>query len=121
MINERYNSFTDLTKCQVEALLECFDFLRNGYLQVIDFNHLGLWIIKMKHKDNGSRLSILIRGCDYIIRKDGRQIKSVAYRATKDRYRLFVNSDMSVGVIKLKHGVDETLVKGSLSLNTDEG
>lgn len=102
--------FTNLTKAEVEALLECFDFLRNGYEQLIDFNRDGLWIIRMRHKTKGRILTILIRACEYVIMKDGRMSKSVAFRSTADRYKLFVNSDMSVGVVRLNSGANETLV-----------
>ena len=119
MINEREKSFTDLTKCQVEALLECFDFLRNGYVQIIDWNHLGTWIITLRHERNQNRIWVEIKRNRYVIKKNGKVQKSVLYNASSDRYRLFVNSDMSVGVVRLKHGVDETLIKGSLSTNND--
>ena len=102
--------FTNLTKAEVEALLECFDFLRNGYQQLIDFNRNGLWIIRMKHKKNGCVLTVLIRACEYMILRNGRISKNVAYPSTADRYKLFVNSDMTIGVVRLNSGANETLV-----------
>ena len=102
--------FTNLTKAEVEALLECFDFLRNGYQQLIDFNQDGLWIIRMKHKKNGCRLTVMIRGCEYMILRNGRLSKNVAYPSTADRYKLFVNSDMSIGVVRLSPDANKTLV-----------
>ena len=119
MISERDNSFTNLTKCQVEALLECFDFLRNGYVQILDWSTFDTWINTFRHKDNRNRIWVEIRKNWYVIKKNGKIQKSVTYNASSDRYRLFVNSDMSVGVVRLKHGVDETLIKGSLSTNKD--
>lgn len=118
---ERGSEFTGLTRCQVEALLECFDFLRNGYKQSIDFNHLGTWIIGLKHENNQNKIWVTIKKNGYIIKKNGKVQKSVSYTASSDRYRLFVNSDMSVGVVRQKHGVDESLIKGSLLTNKDEG
>lgn len=102
--------FTNLTKAEVEALLECFDFLRNGYEQLIDFNRDGIWIIRMRHKTKGRILTILIRACEYVIMKDGRMSKSVAFRSSGDRYKLFVNSDMSIGVVRLNPDANKTLV-----------
>lgn len=102
--------FTNLTKAEVEALLECFDFLRNGYEELIDFNRDGIWIIRMRHKTKGRILTVLIRACEYVIMKDGRMSKSVAFRSSGDRYKLFVNSDMSIGVVRLSPDANKTLV-----------
>lgn len=102
--------FTNLTKAEVEALLECFDFLRNGYKQLIDFNRNGLWIIRMKHQKNGCVLTVMIRACEYMILRNGRLSKNVAYPSSADRYKLFVNSDMTIGVVRLSPDADKTLV-----------
>lgn len=104
--------FTNLTKAEVEALLECFDFLRNGYVQLINFNRDGLWIIRMRHKAKGRTLTISISDCKYVIWKDRKLSKLVAFRSSADRYRLFVNSDMSVGVVRLNAGGGQKVVPG---------
>lgn len=115
----RGSEFTGLTRLQVEALLECFDFLRNGYVQVIDYNINGRWIIKMRHKKNGNWLVVRIMTDCYIISKNGKEQKSVIMHKGPDRYRLFVNSDMSVGVVRTSPGADAELIPGSLSTNKD--
>ena len=116
---ERGSEFTGLTRCQVEALLECFDFLRNGYVQIIDFNVDGQWIIKMRHTKNGNWLVVTIKTDYYKISKNGKTQKSVMMRESPDRYRLFVNSDMSVGVVRTRPGADAEFIPGSLSTNKD--
>ena len=116
---ERGSEFTGLTRLQVEALLECFDFLRNGYVQIIDFNVDGKWIIKMRHKKNGNWLVITIMLDRYTISKNGKPQKSVMRCVGLDRYRLFVNSDMSVGVVRTSPGADAEFIPGSLSTNKD--
>lgn len=113
----RDSEFTGLTRLQVEALLECFDFLRNGYVQIIDYNVGGRWIIKMKHKKNGNILVVTIMTDCYIISKNGKVQKSVMMHEGSDRYRLFVNSDMSVGVVRTSPGADAEFIPGSLSTN----
>lgn len=113
----RDSEFTGLTRLQVEALLECFDFLRNGYVQIIDYNVGGRWIIKMKHKKNGNILVVTIMTDCYIISKNGKVQKSVMMHEGPDRYRLFVNSDMSVGVVRTSPGADAEFIPGSLSTN----
>lgn len=114
---KRDSEFTGLTRLQVEALLECFDFLRNGYVQIIDYNVGGRWIIKMKHKKNGNILVVTIMTDCYIISKNGKVQKSVMMHEGSDRYRLFVNSDMSVGVVRTSQSADAESVPGSLSTN----
>ena len=115
----RGSEFTGLTRLQVEALLECFDFLRNGYLPVIDYNVNGQWIIKMRHKKNGNWLRVTIMTNCYKISKNGKTQKSVMRCEGPDRYRLFVNSDMSVGVVRTSPGADAESVPDSLSTNKD--
>lgn len=107
---KRDSEFTDLTKAEVEALLECFDFLRNGYVQEIDFKDKRIWIIKMKHAKNGARLNVWIKKHSYAIFKNGVLIKSVHLRNDHNLYGLVVNSDMSVGVYRQTPRVDQKLV-----------
>lgn len=106
------SEFTDLTRAQVEALLECFDFLRNGYIQVIDFCVDDAWIIKMRHSKNHRWIVVTIKPDRYKISRDGKVQKSVEVRANSNRYRLFVNSDMTIGVVKLSRGADVNSVSG---------
>ena len=112
MTFKRDSEFTDLTKAQVEALLECFDFLHNGYLPETDYQGKDVLIIKLKHKKNGHRLCISIKQDAYIIFKDGRPVKMMQYRNDASKYRLMVNSDMSVGVVRLSVSADARLVSG---------
>lgn len=116
---ERGSEFTGLTRLQVEALLECFDFLRNGYVQIIESNVDGKWIIKMRHSKNGNWLVVTIMVDRYSISKNGKVQKSVMRCVGLDRYRLFVNSDMSVGVVRTSPGADAVFIPGSLSTNKD--
>ena len=100
------SEFTDLTRAQVEALLECFDFLRNGYVQVLDHMYVDSWVILMKHSRNGNTQAVVIQRNGYYIRKNRVLQKSVVIKDNKSRYRLFVNSDMSVGVVRTSQGAD---------------
>lgn len=109
---KRDSEFTDLTRAQVEALLECFDFLQNGYLPETDYQSKDVMIIKLKHKKNGHRLSIWIREKAYTIFRDGRPVKMMKFQSHTDKYRLMVNSDMSVGVVRLSVSADARFVSG---------
>ncbi len=111
-MNKNDSEFTNLTRAQVGALQECFDFLRNGYVQVMDFNVGGLWIIKMRHQQNQARLTITIRPFQYAIRKNGAKVKEVLFRFSLTRYALSVDSDLNVTVSKMSRGANEKLVSG---------
>lgn len=99
-ISER--ELTNLTKAQVEALLECFDFLANGYAEQSCFEVGDLWVIQMKHKRTQRILRVFIRPDRYRLLDRGRTRKKVMFSMSPDRYRIVVNSDSSVGVIRLK-------------------
>lgn len=112
MTFKRDSEFTDLTKAQVEALLECFDFLHNGYLPDTDYQSNDVQIIKLKHKKNGHRLSIWIKPHTYTVFKDGKLVKMMQFNNHSGKYRLMVNSDMSVGVVRLSVSADARFVSG---------
>lgn len=96
--------YKDLTKAQVEALLECFDFLANGYIEQSCFEVDDLWIIQMKHKRTLKVIRVFIYQDRYRIQVAGRTRKKVLFTLGSDRYRLAVNSDASVQVIRTRPG-----------------
>ena len=98
------SEFTDLSRAEVEALKECFDFLRNGYIQVIDFFTESIWVIKMRHQSNGNRLTIWIKKYTYTIYRNGETVKTVFWRHDTGRYRLSVDSEMKVKVDRIDTG-----------------
>lgn len=96
--------FTNLTKAQVEALLQCFDFLANGYEERSCFEVGDLWIIQMLHKRTMKVIRMFIHKDRYRLVVSGVTRKKVFFSLTPDRYRIMVNSDGSVGVMRLKAG-----------------
>ena len=96
---------TNLTKAQVEALLECFDFMANGYIEQSCFEVGDLWVIQMRHKRTMQVIRMFIHPDSYRLQVKGRTRKKVHFSTTNDRYRIIVNSDASVGVVKLKASV----------------
>lgn len=103
--------FTNLTLAQVEALRECFDFLKNGYIQVIDFHVRLLWIIKMKHRANGNTINVHITPQYYEIFKNGRCSKKVYHRTSGERFVLSVDSEMTIKVRPINVGACAKLIK----------
>ena len=97
-------NFDYLTKAQVEALLECFDFLKNGYQEKATFEVGDLWVIQLQHKRNFRVLRMFIRPDRYKICERKRVRKMVLFESSKERYKVLVNSDATLGVIKLKAG-----------------
>lgn len=116
---ERGSEFTGLTRCQVEALLECFDFLHNGYQDMGTYHFDSVAIYRLRHKRKGTWIKVISRPESYDIYKDKQLRKSVAIADNYGRYRLFVNSDMSVGVVRTSQGADAEFIPGSLSTNND--
>lgn len=104
MIKDR--EFTNLTWAQVEALLECFDFLANGYEEKACFEVGRLWIVQMQHRRSLKVIRIYISPNAYRIESKGHTRKKVLFESRPDRYQLLVNSDGSVGVVKLSAHVD---------------
>lgn len=95
---------TNLTKAQVEALLECFDFLLNGYEERSSFEVGDLWIIQMRHKRTFKVIRMFIHPNKYRLQVCGHTRKKVFFSSSKDRFRIMVNSDNSIGVVRLNGG-----------------
>lgn len=106
------SEFTNLTKAQVEALSQCFDFLHNGYLPIMDWNINGLWVIRLQHKANGHKIAVHIKDCCYAIYKDAKRVKYAAFNASPERFFLAVDSDMKVRAHLMRSGASEKLVSG---------
>lgn len=102
--------FSNLTRAQVEALLECFDFLNNGFKELSSFEINDVWIVNFLHKRTYKRLRVMIRPLNYKI-TCGKQIrKQVFYGSSRDRYKIVVNSPHDIGVVRLSPDTNKTLV-----------
>lgn len=104
--------FTNLTKAEVEALLECFDFLRNGYQDMGTYNFDSVAIYRLRHKRKNVWIMVVSRPDSYDIYKQRELRKSETFTDDLSRYRLFVNSDMTVGVVRLNAGGGQKVVPG---------
>lgn len=110
MIDKRDSEFTNLTRCQVGALLECFDFLHNGYEPIIDYSGSEAWVIILRHRRTNKRLAVMIYENFYVVRRECKDVKTEVFRPTPERFKVIVNSDMSIGVVKLSGGVSSRVV-----------
>lgn len=102
--------FSNLTRAQVEALLECFDFLNNGFEELSSFEIEHVWIVNLQHKRTFKRLRVIIRPLNYKITCKGHIRKQVFYGSSRDRYKIVVNSPHDIGVIRLNPGGDQKFV-----------
>ena len=102
--------FSNLTRAQVEALLECFDFLNNGFEELTSFGIEHVWIVTLQHKRTFKRLRVIIRPLNYKITCRGKVRKQVFYGSSRERYRLVVNSPHDIGVIRLNPDREQKLV-----------
>ena len=103
---------TNLTKAQVEALLQCFDFFTMGYEEQSCFEVGDLWVIQMKHKRTQKLLRMFIHPNSYRLQAGGHTRKKVTFASSSQRYELVVNSDASVGVVRLNAYVRPSLISG---------
>lgn len=106
------SEFTNLTKAQVEGLRESFDFLRNGYQPVMDWQAKQIWVIRLRHQSNHHYISIWLKANSYAIFKDRKLAKMAHFRYSPERYRLLVGSDMSLKVIPSEGSASADLVSG---------
>lgn len=103
MIQDR--KFTNLTKAQVEALLECFDYFANGWVEHKFISISKVWIIWLKHQRNQRDMQIFIYPHRYRVRVDHMTKKIREFKPDGNRYQLVVNSDSTVSVVQLKASV----------------
>lgn len=107
----------NLTRAQVEALLECFDFLANGYHET-SFIHLAdLWVVCLLNNRTKNVIRVFIHRDSYRIWSHGRTRKKLTFQDTRSLYDIMVNSDATLGVVRVSSRVSSKLVQGSLSGN----
>lgn len=103
---------TNLTRAQVEALLECFDFLLCGYEEIESSEFGDLWYISFVHQRTKKLIQVFIHHDSYKIVVAGRIRKQITFSECSDRYRIVVNSEKSLGVIRLRAHADKMVVPG---------
>lgn len=99
-----------LTKAQVVALLECFDFVRNGYDLLVEIDDGRTKTIRLRHNRFNRIIEVLMSDWWYIITKNGREVKAVRYKPDSVRYSIIVNSDSSVTYARNDSSASQNLV-----------
>lgn len=85
--------YDGLTRVQVEAFKECFDFIRNGYREITAYSDCDHWYIKLRHGRKRSRIEIYIQEFSYQILRNGNAIKCICRNPSPERYHLEVDSE----------------------------
>lgn len=101
-----------LTKAQVDALMECFDFVRNGYDLLAEVDDGSTKVVRLKHNRFKRTIEVLMSDWWYIITKNGRQVKAVRYKPNHVRYSIIVNSDTTVTYARNDYYASQKLVSG---------
>lgn len=87
---------------EVEALRECLDFIRNGYVDVFSSSNKDWSLWKLRHAYNGNTLIILATHGYYDIKKNGEQVKRRFIKDDGSRYMATLGSDGNVVSVRLK-------------------
>lgn len=89
MIDFLYN----VSIAYVDALKECVDFCKNGYIVIIRTKLYDSYYIKLRHLKNGHTITVDILDNGYMIFRDKKCVKKRVYAFDSIRYDLIVNSD----------------------------
>lgn len=109
-----------LTAIQVEALQECFDFIRNGYMEVLSYSSEDFWFVKLRHKRNRKVLKVYVYPTYYYIDRARKIVKWVENNDDVQRYNIVVNSDLYIKKWKVCLGECKNLISGSDLPNSNE-
>ena len=91
-----------ISRSEVEALKECLDFIRNGYVDVFSSSN-GDWSMwKLRHTANGNTLVIWACHDYYDIKKNGEHVKRRFIKDDGQRFTATLGSDGEVVTIRLK-------------------
>lgn len=85
--------FYNVSLAYVDALNECVDLCKNGYIILFRSKLYDSYYIKLRHLKNGHTITMEIIESGYLIFRDKKCVKTKAYRFDAIRYDLMVNSD----------------------------
>lgn len=94
-----------LTTTQVEAVIDCFDFIRNGYREIVSYCSNEIWLIKLRHTTNKKCLRIYIHPHSYYV-SDGKDVRKFVEHKD-DGWRYDIEIDSEVRVTKKKRCLGE--------------
>lgn len=89
-------AFHNVTRIQVDALRECIDFIRNGYVDMANYYDDDKWFLYFKKADANRRIKVIVRPFSYVIEKNGKVVKSVEGVPDSCRYNVSFDSDVII-------------------------
>ena len=89
-------AFHNVTRIQVDALRECIDFIRNGYVDMTNYYDEHEWYLYFKKSDANRRIKVIVRPFSYVIEKNGKVVKSVEGVPDDCRYNVSFDSDVVI-------------------------
>lgn len=113
-------NYTGLTRIEVEALRECFDFVKNGYVFLVGYHDDKQWFIKLRHRMHVRYLKVYIHEWNYTIIRDTKCVKSVSVNPDDYRYDVVLHSELRIKQCYFASNGGEKLVFGSVLPNHND-
>lgn len=109
--------FHNITYIQVEALKECLDFLRNGYVDSTLCFSKEMWLLYFKKIGSSTRIKVRVRQFSYDIERNGKVVKSVEGLPDLRRYDVDFDTDVIIKAKRIDLYTGSRLVSSSVSPN----
>ena len=109
--------FHNITYIQVEALKECLDFLRNGYVDSTLCFSKEMWLLYFKKIGSSTRIKVRVRQFSYDIERNGKVVKSVEGLPDLRRYDVDFDTDVIIKAKRIDLYTGSRLVSSSISPN----
>lgn len=111
--------YKGLTRIEVEALKECFDFIANGYQLVVGYHDSTQWFVKLRHRMHERYLRVYIHQWNYSIIRDYKCVKSISVNPDDYRYNVVLDSGLKIKRCYFASDGREKLVFGSVLPNNN--
>ena len=112
--------YKGLTRIEVEALRECFDFIANGYQLIVGYHDERQWFVKLRHRMHNRYLRVYIHKWSYSIIRDWKCVKSISVNPDDYRYEIVLDSSLTIKRCYFISNGHEKLVFGSVLPNHNE-
>ena len=109
--------FHNITYIHVEALTECLDFLRNGYVDSTLCFSKEMWLLYFKKIGSSTRIKVRVRQFSYDIERNGKVVKSVEGLPDLRRYDVDFDTDVIIKAKRIDLYTGSRLVSSSVSPN----
>ena len=109
--------FHNITYIQVEALKECLDFLRNGYVDSTLCFSKEMWLLYFKKIGSTTRIKVRVRQFSYVIERNSKVVKTVEGLPDLRRYDVEFDTDVVIKAKRIDLYTGSRLISSSVSPN----